>query len=103
MTENALKCRHNGGVLPIGYTVDDEMQYQINPTVAPVVIEAFERYASRSTMKEVTAFLNASGITTVRGNQMTINMTTRMLHNRKYIGENTLSRKSSFLTGFRQL
>ena len=87
MTENALKCRHNGGALPIGYTVDDEMHYQIDPTVAPVIVEAFERYASGSTMKEVTAFLNTSGITTVRGNQVTINMTTRMLHNRKYIGE----------------
>ena len=29
-TENALKCKSNGGTLPFGYYVDDEQHFQIN-------------------------------------------------------------------------
>ncbi len=87
MTENALKCRSNGGPVPIGYTIDSDMHYQVDPLVAPVVVEAFERYASGATMKQVMEFLGCSGVTTSKGSPPTINTTTRMLHNRKYIGE----------------
>jgi len=41
MKENALKCRHNGGTVTFGYTVDEEQRYQIDPVAAPHVTEAF--------------------------------------------------------------
>lgn len=31
LTENALKCKYNGGTLPIGYTVDENQFFQIDP------------------------------------------------------------------------
>ena len=31
LTENALKCKFNGGTVPLGYTVDTNQYYQIDP------------------------------------------------------------------------
>lgn len=45
MTENALKCRFNGGTVPFDYMIDEEQNYQINPAQAPLVLEMFRRYA----------------------------------------------------------
>ena len=44
MTENALKCKYNGGTLPIGYQIDSEQYFQLDPLTAPFVREAFQRY-----------------------------------------------------------
>ena len=85
--ENALKCKYNGGALPIGYTVDENHFYQIDPVTAPVVADAFKHYAEGATMQEITDEMNLRGIRTNRGGKVTINSVTRMLHNRKYIGE----------------
>lgn len=87
MTENALKCKYNGGTLPIGYTVDSNKFFQIDPVTAPVVLEAFKHYANGATMREITDEMNMRGIHTQRGCKVSINSVTRMLHNRKYIGE----------------
>ena len=87
LTENALKCKYNGGTLPIGYTVDENQFFQIDPVAAPAVLDAFKRYAKGATMQEITDELNIKGIRTVRGTKITLNTVTRMLHNRRYIGE----------------
>ena len=47
LTENALKCKYNGGTLPIGYTVDENQFFQIDPVTAPAVLEAFLPYPCR--------------------------------------------------------
>ena len=41
ITENALKCKYNGGVVPLGYVVDEEHHLQIDPLTAPAVLDAF--------------------------------------------------------------
>lgn len=87
MTDNALKCKYNGGTLPVGYTVDANQFYQIDPVVAPVVLSAFQHYADGATMQEITDEMNIRGIRTKRGGKISINSVTRMLHNRRYIGE----------------
>ena len=87
MTENALKCKFNGGTLPVGYTIDSEQHFQIDPLVAPAVLDAFTQYADGATMKEVTDRLNFKGIRTKMNKPMSINSVTRMLKNRRYIGE----------------
>ena len=43
LTENALKCKYNGGTLPIGYTIDENQFFQIDPITAPAVLEAFKK------------------------------------------------------------
>ena len=86
LTENALKCKYNGGTLPIGYTIDSEQFFQVDPLTAPAVLQAFISYAEGASMQEVTDQLNIKGIRTKRGGKISINSVTRMLHNRKYIG-----------------
>ena len=87
MKENALKFKYNGGALPVGYTVDENQYYQLDPVVAPVVADAFKHYAEGATMQEITDEMNLRGVRTNRGGKISINSVTRMLHNRKYIGE----------------
>ena len=86
-TENALKCKYNGGTPTFGYVIDKDKYYQIDPHTAPVVLESFTRYANGATMKEVMQYLVESGFTTVRGRKIDLNFISRLLKNRKYIGE----------------
>ena len=87
LTENALKCKYNGGTLPIGYTVDSNQFYAIDLLTAPHVLQAFKDYANGSTIQQITDKMNLAGIRTKRGGMVSINSVTRMLHNRRYIGE----------------
>ena len=34
MTENALKCKYNGGTIPFGYVIDADKHFQADPTAA---------------------------------------------------------------------
>ena len=87
MVENALKAKYNGGTVPLGYVIDENRDFQIDPVTAPAILEMFEMYASGAPMQEIVDTMNAMGIRSGRGNLITINGVTRMLHNRKYIGE----------------
>lgn len=87
MKENALKCKYNGGTLPIGYVIDENKNFRIDSLVAPVVLDAFKRYDEGYTMKEIVDYLKLKGIRTKKNGEISINSLTRMLHNRKYIGE----------------
>lgn len=60
--ENALKAKFNGGPVPLGYRIDSEHHYQIDPTTAPVVQEAFQRYAAGESIRSIIESLNARGI-----------------------------------------
>ena len=88
MTENVLKGKYNGGTIPIGFKVDEEKFFQIDPLKAPFVVEAFQRYNDGATMKELMNWLNDSGVTTNRNQKFTYNSIQTLLTNRRYIGEN---------------
>ena len=87
MTDNALKCMFNGGTKPIGYIIDKEQHFQIDPITSPFVLAAFEKYADGATMKEVRDYLNEHGVTNTKGKPMTYNSVQHLLNNRRYIGE----------------
>ena len=87
LTENALKCKFNGGTRTIGYSINSEQRYEIDKDEAPLVLEAFKLYVSGKTMQEVTDIINEKGLRTARGQKLTLSVTQRMLQNRKYIGE----------------
>ena len=87
MTENALKARFNGGQIPLGFVIDDEHHYQIDPEKAPLVIEMFRRYAGGESITDIIEDLNARGIRTSQGNRFNKNSLTRIFSNRRYIGE----------------
>ena len=58
MKENALKCKYNGGTLPIGYVIDENKNFRLDTLVAPVVLDAFKRYDEGYTVRE--SYKNAS-------------------------------------------
>ena len=85
--ENALKAKFNGGPVPLGYRIDSEHHYQIDPTTAPVVQEASQRYAAGESIRSIIESLNARGIRNSRGNRFTKNSFQTLLKNRRYLGE----------------
>lgn len=87
MTENALKCRYNGGGVPIGYIVDEEQYFQLDSVIAPLILEAFQMYSKGETIQAVTDMLNLKGMRTRNNRNLNSDNTTRMLKNHKYIGE----------------
>ena len=89
MTENALKCKFNGGNPTVGYLIDSEQHFQIDPVKAPFVLNAFKMYDEGSTMSQVRDYLNAHNVCNNRGGKHTINSVAKMLKNRRYIGEHS--------------
>lgn len=87
LTDNALKCKYNGGTVPLGYYIDEQQYYQIDPKTAPVVLEMFTRYSEGSTMQELVNLLNDRGIRSIRGGKITLNIMNHLLKNRRYMGE----------------
>ena len=85
--ENALKCRYNGGTLPIGFSIDKEKNYHVDPITSPYIVEAFTMYDEGRTMKEIVAVLNQHGLKNQRGGELNLNSVSRLLQNRFYIGE----------------
>ena len=86
-TENALKCKFNGGTLPIGYVVDEDQRFQTAPLTAPFVLEVFKKYDQGATMKELRDWPNENGTRNRLGKVLNYNSVQHMLKNRRYIGE----------------
>lgn len=84
MTENVLNKKCNGGTRPVGYVVDKEHHFQIDPLTAPFVLEAFNRYAERATMKEISNYLKEKGVKSTLGGDIQPSSVQRMLNNRRY-------------------
>lgn len=87
MKENALTCRHNGGVPAFGFAVDKALHYHADPDTAPIVLDIFEKYDQGISMKEIAEELNRCGLRSARGNSFNIARIAQILGNRKYIGE----------------
>lgn len=87
LTENALKCKYNGGGMTLGYTVDDEQYFQIDPVLAPIIQDAFKRYVDGATIKNLVDHFKELGVKNYRGGDLSIDAVKLMLKNRKYIGE----------------
>lgn len=87
MTDNALKCKFNGGTKPVGYVIDEEQHFQLDPLTAPFVLEAFKRYDEGATMTENRDWFNDQGVKNTRGQPMSYNSVEHLLKNRRYIGE----------------
>ena len=85
--ENALKCRNNGGNIPLGYVVGPEGVLVVDPLTAPLVQEIFTMYDEGKTISEITKSLNQRGLKTRKGFDFRIGSVSLILKNRKYIGE----------------
>ena len=86
--ENAMKCKNNGGNIPLGYYVDKSTGIlAVNETEAPIVREIFAMYDEGKKITEIMNHLNGKGIRTQNGKLFTNGGIGRILQNRKYIGE----------------
>ncbi|WP_093987664.1 recombinase family protein [Massiliimalia timonensis] len=86
MDINAEKCLSNGSNPGLGYSVDSERRFHVNPEIAPIVREIFEQYASGKTVMEIITDLNARQIKTSLGKAFNKNSLHRLLRNKRYIG-----------------
>ena len=87
MTDNALKCKFTGGRRPIGYIIDQEQHFQIDPLTAPFVLESYKRYDEGSTMSQICDWLNEQGVRNTQGQKLNLTSVQHLLKNRRYIGE----------------
>lgn len=87
MRESAYKCQFNGSGLPIGYSVDKEHKFHVDPDGAKIVRLIFDMYDDGMTVADIRRTLIDKGIRTMRGKEFTHNGITRILRNRQYIGE----------------
>lgn len=84
--ENAKKCKFTGGRVPLGYKLDKDHQFVVDPNTAPLVRRIYAMYAGGQTITEIIAQLNAEGLRTGQGNSYTKNSLRTILKNEKYIG-----------------
>lgn len=88
MYESAHKCQNIGGVIPLGYKIVDK-KLAIDPITAPLVQEAFRRYADGETVAEICESFNNRGFKTSRGASFNKNSFKSMFKNVRYIGTYT--------------
>lgn len=86
MDYNAERCMYNGGGVPLGYRINKDKYFEIDPDTAPVVKMIFEMYADGKTVTEITTHLNAQGYKTSKGREFNKNSLHTMLTNRRYLG-----------------
>lgn len=87
MNESALKCQSTGPGRPLGYVVDDQKHYQVDPDTAPIIQAIFEMFIQGESNAAICEYLNARGLRTKQGNPFNKNSVNRIIKNRKYIGE----------------
>lgn len=86
MKENALQCRSNGGIPPLGYDVDDHGHLIVNEYEAIAVRIIYEMYNNGYSTRQIASFLNAEGFRTKFGNLFTHMAFFEILQNEKYTG-----------------
>ena len=88
MRESALKCQSVGGQIPLGYKLKDH-KLVIDPDTAPIVKEAFERYASGESVASIARIFNAAGYRTSKGKEFGRSSFKSLFHNVRYVGTYT--------------
>lgn len=86
MKETALQAKHTGGRPPLGYTLDADRHYIIDPHGADSVRMIFERYASGMSYTEILTELHTAGYLTAEGRPFRMTSLHGILINRKYTG-----------------
>ena len=84
--ENALKGKVGGGVVPLGYTINAEQKYEIDPLTAPIVQEVFQRYADGESCTKIAKDLTQRGLRNCAGKPFVSRSFYNMFSNRRYIG-----------------
>ncbi|MCD8491984.1 MAG: recombinase family protein [Geovibrio sp.] len=64
---SASKFLSPGGIPPLGYKVDENRKYLIDPDKAPLVKKIFEMYANGDSIAKINEFMNSQQLKTSRG------------------------------------
>lgn len=99
LKENAYKCKHTGGLPPLGYDVNEEKKYITNEKEAESVKLIFEMCISGHSRSETIDELNSRGFTTKLGTVFRPNSIHSILTNEKYTGVyvyNKTAKKNAF-------
>lgn len=83
--ESAYKCNSVGGVIPLGYKVENK-KLVIDEETAPIVREAFQLYAEGHSIADICRTFNAKGYKTSKSAKFGKSSFYTILHNEKYIG-----------------
>lgn len=86
LKENAYQCKHNGGIPPLGYDVNEEKKYVINEKEAEAVKLIFQMYLDDYTSGDMIRKLNSYGFRTKKETEWTKNSLTSIVRNEKYKG-----------------
>ncbi len=94
LTENALKARHNGGIPPLGYRVNANMEYEIDPVEADTVRRIYNMRIEGHSYQSIAAHLNELGRLTKRGRPFSGGSSLmEILRNEKYTGVYVYNRR----------
>jgi site-specific DNA recombinase len=87
MTENALKCKHTGGIAPLGYDVHpDTKKLVVNNAEAPIVKMIFRMYADGYSYQDIVKELNKNSYKTKVNTPFGKTGLNSILTNEKYTG-----------------
>ena len=87
LRENAHKCKHTGGLPPLGYDVDsDSKKYILNEEEAKIVKTIYQMYLDDYTSGNIIKKLNELGYRTKKKSEWTKNSLISILRNEKYTG-----------------
>ena len=79
-------CLSNGGNPGLGYTVNSDRTFSVDPEGAAIVKEIYERYAAGETKTEIIRDMQRRGVKTSIGHDLSMNSLTKILTNKRYIG-----------------
>lgn len=99
MRETAYQCKHTGGVPPLGYIVNSDRTYSIDPEEADSVRMIFSLYAAGRGYSEIIDALR--GRVTKTGSAFAKNSITSILRNEKYTGTFVFNRAAAKSNGKR--
>ena len=86
MRINAEKCLYNGGSLTLGYRINENKEYEIDPNTAKIIEYIFKEYSKGQTIKSICDTLNSQGYKTIRNKSYTTSSIQKVLRNKRYIG-----------------
>lgn len=86
LKENAYQAKHTGGIPPLGYDLDSNGHYIINPEEAAAVRLIFDMYLEGNGYTAICGELNRRGYRTKRGTLFVRNSMYDLLRNEKYTG-----------------
>ena len=100
MKENALKCKHNGGIPPLGYDLTEDKYYKINEYEAEIVRTIFDMYLGGNGYGKIVKALE--NYKTKRNMTFSKRSLEAILNNEKYTGTYTFGRfKQTIVDGKR--